>query len=42
MSTVWEADCAFLEASVGQFLEWERSTGPLSPDEGNPFAEYDR
>eukprot|EP00903_Cladosiphon_okamuranus_P009113 g8706.t1 len=43
-STVWEADCAFLEATVGQFLEWETSTGRLSADEGNhnPFAEYDR
>ncbi|CAM9106479.1 unnamed protein product [Pylaiella littoralis] len=41
-STVWEADCHFLEASVGQFLEWERSTEPLSSEEGNPFAKYDR
>lgn len=40
-TTVWEADCFFLEASVGQFLRWERSLD--SPDEAdNPFAPFDR
>lgn len=40
-TTVWEADCFFLEASVGQFLRWERSLD--SADEAdNPFAPFDR
>ncbi|CAM9161881.1 unnamed protein product, partial [Hapterophycus canaliculatus] len=40
LSTVLEADCRFLEASVYQFLEWERSTELLPPS--NPFAPYVR
>ncbi|CAM9302213.1 unnamed protein product [Ectocarpus fasciculatus] len=42
VSTVWEADCIFLEASVGQFLEWEGSAEPLSAEGDNPFSQYDR
>ncbi|CAM9144060.1 unnamed protein product, partial [Ascophyllum nodosum] len=39
--TVWEADCFFLEATVGQFMLWERSLGSID-DAGNPFARFDR
>ncbi|CAM9866317.1 unnamed protein product, partial [Sphacelaria rigidula] len=39
--TVWEADCHFTDASVGQFLEWQRP-GRLPIDGSNPFASFDR
>lgn len=40
-TTVWEADCLFLEATVGQFLDWEGSGDSLVGGE-NPFAQFDR
>lgn len=41
-ATVWEADCHVLEATVGQFLEWEQSVAPLSTESNNPFEEFNR
>lgn len=39
--TVWEAECRFTNATVGQFLEWQQSDGPMV-GRCNPFAPFDR